>query len=152
VQNRPHSNAAPPGFTLIEMMIAILVAVALLMIALPTFQESQRKGRRAEAMNALAQLQLAQERWRANNPTYSASLTDLGQPANSAGGLYALSISNVSAAGFTATATANSGSSQAKDAQCIGLSVTLAAGNLSYASVNSQSQADTANVNRCWAR
>jgi type IV pilus assembly protein PilE len=140
------------GFTLIEILIAMALAVILLMIALPSFQESIRKGRRSDAVNALAQIQQAQERWRANNLSYSSNLAALGLSANSTGGLYALTLSNTSATGYTATATANAGASQARDQSCIALSVTLAAGNLGYTSMNAQSQVDTTNANRCWAR
>jgi type IV pilus assembly protein PilE len=140
------------GFTLVEILIAMALAVILLMIALPSFQESIRKTRRSDAVNALAQIQQAQERWRANNLSYSSNLAALGLASNSTGGLYTLTLSNTGPTSYTATATANASTSQAGDERCIALSVTLAAGNLSYTSMNAQSQVDTTNANRCWAR
>jgi type IV pilus assembly protein PilE len=65
------------GFTLIELMIAVVVVAILAAIALPMFGEQMAKGRRSEAMSGLTDLQLREERWRANHGTYGA-LSDLG--------------------------------------------------------------------------
>jgi type IV pilus assembly protein PilE len=63
--------------SLIELMIAVAVAGILLAVALPAYQDSTRKGRRGDAFAAIAALQQSQERWRANSPEYSTSLSDL---------------------------------------------------------------------------
>jgi type IV pilus assembly protein PilE len=65
------------GFTLIELMIVVGVIAILAAIAIPNFLEQSKKGRRAEAMSAVGELQLRQERWRAENPAY-ATQTQLG--------------------------------------------------------------------------
>ncbi|HEY0660346.1 MAG TPA: type IV pilin protein [Lysobacter sp.] len=58
------------GFTLIELMIVVAIIAILAAIALPLYEEQVRKGRRADAMRAVGQLQLELERWRAENPCY----------------------------------------------------------------------------------
>lgn len=59
------------GFTLIELVIVIAVVAILLAVAVPSFQEQMAKSRRADAFSTLGQLQLAQEQWRASNPSYA---------------------------------------------------------------------------------
>ena len=59
------------GFTLIELMIVVIVIAILAAIAIPNYLEQSRKGRRAEAMSAVGEVQLRQERWRAENPAYA---------------------------------------------------------------------------------
>ena len=59
------------GFTLIELMIVVIVIAILAAIAIPSYLEQSRKGRRADAMRAVGEYQLAMERWRAENPTYA---------------------------------------------------------------------------------
>ncbi len=58
------------GFTLIELVVVIAVVAILAAVAIPSFNEQVRKSRRSEAMGVLGDLQLRQERWRANNPAY----------------------------------------------------------------------------------
>ncbi|MBK9683398.1 MAG: prepilin-type N-terminal cleavage/methylation domain-containing protein, partial [Betaproteobacteria bacterium] len=64
------------GFTLVELMIAVVIVALLASIALPSFMDSIRKSRRSEAFAALAQVQQAQERWRSNGSSYAESLTN----------------------------------------------------------------------------
>lgn len=58
------------GFTLIELLVAIAIVGIIATIAMPAFTEQLAKSRRAEAIATLADLQLRQERWRANHATY----------------------------------------------------------------------------------
>ncbi|MCL4316407.1 MAG: prepilin-type N-terminal cleavage/methylation domain-containing protein [Gammaproteobacteria bacterium] len=108
------------GFTLIELMIVVAIVGLLAAIAYPSYMDSVRKGRRAEAITALYQIQLAQEKWRANNSTYTGTLGTggLGLSATvpaSGTAYYDLALSNNSATGFTAKATAKTTGGQDKD-------------------------------------
>src|SRR6218665_3655841 len=66
------------GFTLVEIMIALILLGILTAIALPAYQSHVAKGRRAEAINALSAVLQAQERWRSNRSSYASTLSDLG--------------------------------------------------------------------------
>lgn len=63
------------GFTLIELMIVVAIVGILGAIAYPSYQDSVRKGRRAEARAALAELLQQQERYMTQNNTYYAIAT-----------------------------------------------------------------------------
>lgn len=125
---------APRGFTLIEVMIAVAIVAIIAAVALPAYQDSVRKGRRADAMAGIAAIQQSQERWRGNNPAYSTSLTELGVVAPA---LYSLAVSAPNsdgtglARGYIVTATGQGG--QASDGECARMSVRMFEGNLRYA-------------------
>ena len=146
------------GFTLIELMIALAIVAILTAIALPAYQNSVTKSRRADAMAAISNIQLAQERWRGNNPAYS---TDLAPTALNvtAPPLYSLAITapNSTAGslsrGYIVTATGQG--AQANDTQCARLSVRLFDGNLQYAgcgTCSSFSDTDYGPTQRCFNR
>lgn len=121
------------GFTLIEVMITVVIVAILASIAYPSYLSQVRKSRRSDAVQALSQVQQAQERWRANNITYTSELSTappdgLGLLATTSGGYYTLAISSDSATGYVVTATAVSGKSQASDTNCATLTVTVTNG------------------------
>ena len=107
---------------MIELMIVVAIVGILAALAYPSYTDSVRKGRRAEAITALYQLQLAEEKWRANNTSYTSTLGTggLGLPAVSpAGGTtsyYDIAIeAGASGTSFSATATAKSTGGQDQD-------------------------------------
>ncbi len=62
------------GFSLVEMMIALVVMAILLTVALPNYQQFARESRRADGKAALLGLQMAQEKLRANCRFYAGSV------------------------------------------------------------------------------
>jgi type IV pilus assembly protein PilE len=91
------------GFTLIELLVVIAIVGILAAIAIPSFNEQVAKSRRAEAMRGLGDLQLRQERWRANHTEYAGESTaGFTKPTVDN---YTLAISNESPTGYTLTAT-----------------------------------------------
>lgn len=126
MKSRSDKKLTVGGFTLIELMIAVAVIAIIVAIAYPSFVDQLRRSRRSDASGALQRLQLAQERFRANNTTYGATPAAIGEGATSQSGYYALSFSGVSATGYTATATAQG--AQAGDSQCATLTLTFVGG------------------------
>ena len=114
------------GFTLIELMIVVAVIGILAAIAYPSYQDSIRKSRRADAKSALLDAAQRQERFFTENNQYTATLGTggLNLSATTTDGYYTLAITNATAnaAGristFTMTATPVSGKSQEKDTAC----------------------------------
>ncbi|HEB56548.1 MAG TPA: prepilin-type N-terminal cleavage/methylation domain-containing protein [Gammaproteobacteria bacterium] len=56
-----------PGFTLIEVMIAMVIIVVLVAIARPIFRNYELKNRRSQAVDWLLQLRLEMERCKSSN-------------------------------------------------------------------------------------
>ena len=105
------------GVTLLELLIAIAVLGVLAAIAIPSYQGNLQSSRRTDGITALLEVQAQQTQWRANNVTYADDLTaDLGWTnSNSPEGYYTISLSNVTASTYTATATPKVGSAQEGD-------------------------------------
>jgi len=74
-------------------------------------------------------VQNLQEKWRANNSTYG-SLANIGYGGTaSQEGFYTIAVSGTSATGYTTTASAVSGTTQAGDTGCTTLTITVSAAN-----------------------
>lgn len=140
----------PRGFSLVEMLAAVAIAAILAALAYPSYAQQLRKSRRSDAITRLALLQQAQERWRANHPTY-ATLAELGMAQTTADGLYLLSIGQADSSGYVGTATA--AGAQTADVNCRVLRTTVAGGNTLLASGADESAGNAAaENNRCWNR
>jgi len=118
------------GFTLIELMIVVAIVAILAAIAYPSYQESVRKSRRAEAGAVLLEGAQFMERFFTVNSRYNttragdavalpAALTH--SPKDGGTARYNISISAVTASSFTLQAVP-----VAADANCGTLSVTQA--------------------------
>lgn len=151
---RPAMRPRSHGFTLVEIIVAIAIIAGLSALAWPTLQEAVHRSRRADAMSALAAIQQAQERWRANNPAYQATLADLpgASSSTSPDQHYDLSLvdGSVSATGYTARARVRSSSPQSRDSRCQALQVAVNGGNIVYSSSNTGGT--NAAPDPCWVR
>lgn len=113
------------GFTLIELMIAVVIVGILAAIAYPSYSNYVQKSRRAEAQAELLRIAQLQERYYADNNTYATSLSDLGVSSTTPEGYYSLSLASTNPTEtFTATATAIG--AQANDTSCATLSIDAA--------------------------
>jgi type IV pilus assembly protein PilE len=171
--SRPTTIAQAPGhqrrrgFTLIELMIALVIVAVLAVVALPSFMTQMRKARRAEAITELYRVSQAQERARAVNPTYSSNLgsgaantiplnlvaTANATSYNMANGYYSVAVTtaNTSASRYTLVATATG--SMLSDTACRRLEFDMSAGVITYRSYTSAPVENTGTANlRCWNR
>jgi type IV pilus assembly protein PilE len=121
-------------------MVVVVVVGILAGIAYPSFQDSVRKARRADAVDGASMVLQAQERWRANNPTYTATMGNLSVSSTTTGGYYTMALSANTATAYTLSFTPVGGKGQANDSGCTAMTVTVASGNPTYA------------PSTCWSR
>lgn len=100
------------GFTLIEMMITVAVIGILAAISYPSYTEYVTSAKRADGKAGLLKAQLAQEKYRANNPAYG-TLAQIGISSSSPDSYYTIAISGTPTA-TTYTVTAAPGFTDAK--------------------------------------
>ena len=121
------------GFTLLELLIALLILGILTALVLPAYQYQIRKARRSDAITSLLKIQQEQEKWRANHTTYG-TLTDVWSGTSSLQGYYTMNaFTGVSSTGYTATATATTAGGQSNDTNCTTFTLTQAGPDVSTA-------------------
>lgn len=112
------------GFTLIELMIAIVVLGILLAIAMPNFSRYLLESRRAQAQSEMLQMRVGMEKWRANKISYrsdadTTNTATTNTPANAGftgtNDYYTYTIENTTGSTYTIKATAVAGKSQVND-------------------------------------
>ena len=111
------------GFTLIEVMIVVVIVAILAAVAIPSYQDSVRKTRRADAKEALMRIAALQERYFFTNNRYG-EFKDLGLTGTSGcdakidsqEGFYEIQLTSCGATSFEIRATAVG--AQLGDTQC----------------------------------
>ncbi len=125
------ASAALRGFTLAEVLTALVVVAVLAAIAIPTWRTHLLRVRRADAISALTALQAEQDRYFGIHAHYAdaAAMTQkppdgLGRPATSERGFYAIELQTAEdGLSYNATARALSRSGNAHDTRCAQLSI-----------------------------
>lgn len=78
------------GFTLIEVMVTVAILAILAGMALPSYSEYVKKGRRADAKAGLLDLQTKQEKYRSNCIKYATGIASTMSCTAGVGGSYNL--------------------------------------------------------------
>jgi len=127
------------GFSLIELMIVVAIVAIISAIAYPSYERYVIKTKRSIAQNSLLQVADRQQQFFMDNKLFAADITDLGFPADphvvdddgattvasDEDAVYSLSLSNVTATTWTATATPLHGQ-LSRDTYCGNLTITHA--------------------------
>ena len=123
------------GFTLIEVMVAVVIVAILAAIAIPSYTEYVTKARRSAAKNTLLDIVAKQENYFSDFKQYAATLSDLGYAGDtlyvdsdgtitataSAEDNYKVTMVQPDAFSFAVVATARG--KQAKDSECLSFKV-----------------------------
>ena len=157
---RPLAKSALVGFTLVELMIAVVVAGILAAVAYPAFTSSLQRSRRSDAMAVLTTIVQAQERYRSNHSAYANDVggDGLGIDVSKISKYYTVSLAGVGATqsfayGYMLSAKAKQGSPQDQDFKCFYLNVKLESTVFSYLSADSGGNDTTNDAGaRCWSR
>lgn len=137
------------GFTLIELMICISVIGVLSSVAYPAFSSTIATTRRSDALVALMKVQVQQERFRADHPSYG-DLAQLGLAATSPARHYRIEMLEHTATGYAVHASAIG--RQQRDATCRHLRLSVDGLNVVYASGATDAADNASSVNRrCWS-
>jgi len=132
------------GFTLIELMIVIAIIGFLAAIALPSYQDSVRKSKRAEGKAALLDLQNRMERYFIDKNSYASACVGSGCAAGT---------QVLANAGTEHTYYTMSISAQAQNSYTLLATPTFAdtkCGNLSVTNTGVKAETGTGTVSDCW--
>ena len=108
------------GFTVVELIIAIAIIGILAAIAIPSYQEYLKKGRRADAQQFISQVAQKQQQYLMDARAYAGDLVQLNMDKavpTAVDKFYTLTVVAVSGPPplFTITATPKAGTAQADD-------------------------------------
>jgi type IV pilus assembly protein PilE len=126
------------GFTLIELVVAMVIIAILTAVAIPTYRYYSLKAKRSDALNSLSTDQSTLERCYAQFLAYNSANCPLatgGFPQNSLKGYYVITAPTLNATQYTLTATATG--PQTADTACETFTV-------------DQTNTQTATTSSCW--
>ncbi len=161
------SKKSLKGFTLIEVMIVVAILGIISAIAVPSYVEYVKKGKRADAKVELLRLAQMQESYFVQNLSYAQDLTstqatgglNLGTTVMSEQDEYTMSVSTkvpsdcdglsggTPCTGYTLTAEATG--SQSHDSECEDFTLTNT-GAKGVSAVTGTTTADIAQIKKCW--
>ena len=136
-RNSVTSRNTQRGMSLIELMIGVTIVAILSAFAYPSYERYVIKAKRSVAQNSLLQVADRQQQFFMDNKRFAADITDLGFPADpyvvddngtptvasDGDAVYSLTLSNVTATTWTATAAPLNGQ-LSRDTYCGSLSIT----------------------------
>ncbi len=138
------------GFTLLELVIALLLVAILAAIAAPSYREHVRKTHRKEAVTALVDLSLRLERFHAKTNAYPATATEaaaLLAAINPPPTFYTLSLENIGADStqtqYKIKATRIASGPQGSDNEC---------GDYTLTDESRRTISGTATLEKCWPK
>ena len=133
------------GFNLIELMIVVAIIAIIAAIVMPAYSDYVTRAKRADAKVALLSLQLAQEKWRANNPAYATIMASLPAATTSPDNYYNLSIIAAATSSSTYLLTADPVATEAQinDSKCLAFSINQN---------NEVTITGSGPVSQCWSR
>ncbi len=156
-----NDRARQQGFTLVELVVAMVIIATLAAIAIPSYSSYVLKSHRTEAKGALLDLAASEERYYSTNNQYTTNPQLLGYPAASApfaigtGGYYMVEQIGLNppvapsgtsvGSPATFTITANAVGNQLKDTACFAYTVS------SSGQQTAQNSALADNSAACWA-
>jgi type IV pilus assembly protein PilE len=128
------------GFTLIELLTALCIVAILSTIATVGYQSYIKRSRRAAAESVLLEMQLAEEKYRANHISYGDLDEIWGGVTTTEGDYYVLSITGISENTYSLIATGQHGqeTDRANNTDC------------SVLRVNMHTGVDTRSPAECW--
>lgn len=131
------------GFTLIELMIAVVILGIIASIALPSYFEHVKRTARSEAITSLLDAANKQEQFFVDNRQYTTNLANLGVVTPTEHGFYAIKAevdNNAGTFSFTATPVAGP---PLKDDECTTFSIN---------DEGTKTATPIDNSDRCWGR
>lgn len=133
------------GFSLIELMIAVVIVGVLAAVAIPSYQQYVTDSRRIEAQSLMLEVSGKQVRYYSENNTYAANIGDLGYGAAGSNSyetetkVYDVVVTEAGVRSFTLTATPKA---QQADDEC---------GSLIYNSAGQKLVSSTSvDPSKCW--
>lgn len=109
MRSHPANTVHQRGVTLVELLIVMVIIGIMASLAYPNYREYVARAKRTEAVTALSQIAINQERFYLSNNTFTTDLTRLGFGASAdvltPSESYVINVTSADAGDFTAVAT-----------------------------------------------